>query len=297
MKRGVPLIAAFAAAMISAPALAVPASQLLGQPHAVVARQLSFLNEPPDLRGLTSSGPIDIWRARFVCDGRRSGNTVTFVFRAGKLERMVRPLDWVVRQAPGVDPWKAPRDPMLAPFAGALPFQDSLLNGLGRSEAKSIAANTPLVNCPELVKSGAARPQRFSLGNPSDQQALALAPFAVLLPSLNKRRREAAAAGQATFKAVVLGAALPGGRDAFIKRRGVRSYGGGGYEVFSVDMGSQPNNNLANVNEAAFVGVRNGRVEWKARDRSGVGPELCLDRNGVPGANRKGCSSTGHFTP
>ncbi|WP_369060156.1 hypothetical protein ABOZ73_01550 [Caulobacter sp. 73W] len=283
--------------MIGAQALAAPASRLLGQPHAVAARQLSFLNEPPDLRGLTSSGPIDIWRARRVCDGRQWGSTVTFVFRAGQLERMVRPPDRVVRHAPGVEPWKAPRDPVLAPFAGALPFQDSLLDGLGRSGEKAIAADTLLVNCPRLVKSGAARPQRFSLGNPSDQQVLALAPFAVLLPSLNKRRREAAAAGQATFKTVVLGAALPGGRDAFIKRPGVRSYGGGAYEVFSIDMGSQPNNNVANVNEAAFVGVRNGRVEWKARDRLGVGPELCLDRNGVPGANRKGCSSTGHFTP
>ncbi|MET0336860.1 MAG: hypothetical protein ABW063_03770 [Caulobacter sp.] len=297
MRRGVPLIAALAAAMVGVPALAAPASQLLGQPHAVVAKRLSFLNEPPDLRGLTSSGPIDIWRGRRVCDGGESGNIITFVFQAGKLERMVKPPDRVIRHAPGVDWGKAPRDPVLAPFAGALPFQDSLLDGLGRNKGKPITADTPLVNCPDLVKSGAVRLQRFSLANPSDQQALALAPFAVLLPSLNKRRREAAAAGQATFKAVVLGVPLPGGRDAFIKRRGVRSYGGGRYEVFSVDMGSQPNNNLANMNEAAFIGVRNGRVEWKARERFGVGPELCLDRSGVPGATRKGCSSTGHFTP
>jgi hypothetical protein len=138
-----------------------------------------------------------------------------------------------------------------------------------------------------------------------DLQGLALAPFAILLPGINAERRRAETEGPETMASVSLGEDLEGGAGGFARRhRGVRAYQGRtpDYFILAVNLGAPASRNLSRMNKAGFIGVRRGRVEWIAPNAAsafGYAIEigLCLDRNGVPGSTRPGCTDFGFYSP
>jgi hypothetical protein len=136
----------------------------------------------------------------------------------------------------------------------------------------------------------------------SDMGWLAVAPFALLLPSMNRQRVAARQRGTALLASLRVGKMLGANPEKFsVDHTGVRSYRAksGDYAVLTIDMGGYPSRNLHNFNDATLVGVRSGRVEWVSPPSS-FGPGgalLCLDGRGVPDSPRRGCSGTGHFSP
>ncbi|WP_312146087.1 hypothetical protein [Brevundimonas sp.] len=136
-------------------------------------------------------------------------------------------------------------------------------------------------------------------------QGIALLPFAGRLPALNRQRREAQVRGSALFAQMTLGEVIPGGGARFAAQNpGVRRYVDDEdptYEVLSIDMGAEASNNLARMNAAALVGLRNGRVEWLADGGAAAGlgllASMCVDKARRAGDNRPGCTDTGYFYP
>ncbi len=136
-------------------------------------------------------------------------------------------------------------------------------------------------------------------------QGLALLPFAWRLPALNEQRREAQVRGAALFARIGLGEAVPGGGARFAAENpGVRRYADAEdptYEVLSIDMGAAASNNLARMNAAALVGLRDGRVVWLADGGAAAGlgllTAMCVDRSARAGEHRPGCTDTGYFYP
>lgn len=132
-----------------------------------------------------------------------------------------------------------------------------------------------------------------------------MAPFALLLPFINAERHRAEIAGPATMASLSIGQELPVGADGFARgRRGVRVYHGRdpNYAILAVNLGAPNSRNLSRMNRAGFIGVRSGRVEWIARSTgfepgNAIAVGLCLDRNGVPGAVRAGCTDFGFYSP
>jgi hypothetical protein len=104
---------------------------------------------------------------------------------------------------------------------------------------------------------------------------------------------------------LAVGALLPGGGAGFAERhRGVRRYWDAQdptYEILSIDMGAEPSRNLARMNAAALVGVREGRIVWLADGEGaaslGLLTAICIDASRRLGASRPGCSDTGYFRP
>lgn len=102
-----------------------------------------------------------------------------------------------------------------------------------------------------------------------------------------------------------LGEAVPGGGVHFaVENLGVRRYADAEdptYEVLSIDMGAEANNNLARMNAAAMVGLRDGRVVWLADGGAAAGlgllAAMCGDRTRQAGDHRPGCTDTGYFYP
>jgi hypothetical protein len=136
-------------------------------------------------------------------------------------------------------------------------------------------------------------------------QGLALLPFAGRLPALNEQRREAQVRGAALFAQMRLGEVVPGGGARFAAENpGVRRYADAEdptYEVLSIDMGAEASNNLARMNAAALVGLRDGRVVWLADGGAAAGlgllAAMCVDGSRRANAHRPGCTNTGYFYP
>ncbi|WP_292036955.1 MULTISPECIES: hypothetical protein [unclassified Brevundimonas] len=197
------------------------------------------------------------------------------------------------------------RDPWLSVAPGRLPLSD--LDGF-------LERRPDLATPAEAVVKRACQRAPIILAKPSTElradttgvlQGLALLPFAWRLPALNEQRREAQVRGSALFARMRLGEVVPGGSARFAAENpGVRSYVDAedpAYEVLSIDMGAEASNNLARMNAAALVGVRDGRVVWLADGGAAAGLGL-LDSMCVDGArratdHRPGCSNTGYFYP
>ena len=193
------------------------------------------------------------------------------------------------------------RDPWLSVAPGRLPLSD--LDGF-------LERRPDLAAPAEAVVKRACRTAPTILAEPRTDttgvlQGLALLPFAWRLPALNEQRREAQVRGAALFARMRLGEAVPGGGARFAAENpGVRRYADAEdptYEVLSIDMGADASNNLARMNAAALVGLRDGRVVWLADGGAAAGlgllTAMCVDRSRQATNHRPGCTDTGYFYP
>lgn len=136
-------------------------------------------------------------------------------------------------------------------------------------------------------------------------QGLSLLPFAWRLKGLNLEREANRVEGAALFATLRPGEALPGGLSAFLTAHpGVRRYVDEqerSYSVLVINLGAEANTNLARMNGAALVGIRNDRIVWTADGGAarglGLTAALCVDDHATAGAVRPGCSNTGYFSP
>ena len=136
-------------------------------------------------------------------------------------------------------------------------------------------------------------------------QGLSLLPFAWRLRGLNAEREANRLEGAALVATLRPGDDLPGGLDGFLAaHRGVRRYvddADPAYSVLVINLGAEASDNLARMNGAALIGVRDGRIVWTGDGEAAAGlgltGALCIDRHGRAGAVRRGCSNTGYFSP
>ncbi|MDG2531699.1 hypothetical protein [Caulobacter endophyticus] len=232
-------------------------------------------------------------------------------FREGRLAAVLRPARTPPRPpAPSLDDRKAYerwiRQTSVGPFQtgfGQLPLEDGA-GFLGRWEAGRLALSERLaVDCAPLPRRPpiAVASKRRALNN-SDMQGLALLPFAVKLPGMNRDRARAREQGAAMLAGLSVGARLPQDPRAFARsHEGLRWHASGrpGYGVLTVDLGGGRTRNLSDARDAVLVGVQDGTVAWISPP-AGAGPGaglLCVDAEGLAGAPRPGCHGWGMYRP
>jgi len=243
--------------------------------------------------------------------GAPPSRTVMMVFRQGRLTGAVVP-------GPVRGPFPSPqagfkamdaymRAPLsngLVARAGELPLESGLPD-LAERLGEPLAGDAEIVRkCQTLVPVARPAPGRRHFDDAGFFQGLALLPMAVTLPGLNAERSRARSEGPRTLAELTLGEALEGGAAGFAARhRGVfAEQGAGSYAVLVINLGAEPSNNVSRMNDAAFAGVRDGRVEWIApsmRQAPGnrVGLGLCEGADGRPTRARRGCTAYGFFSP
>ncbi len=195
------------------------------------------------------------------------------------------------------------KDPWLSVAPGRLPLSDSggFLSRRTDMAAPEGAMLAHLCQTALIVQSPPP-PDRDDAGL---LQGLSLLPFAWRLTGLNAERETNRLEGVALFATLRPGDGLPGGLDAFLAAHpGVRRYSDEqdpAYSVLVINLGAEANNNLARMNGAALVGVRDDRIVWTgdagAAAGLGLAAALCIDREARAGAVRPGCSNTGYFSP
>lgn len=105
-------------------------------------------------------------------------------------------------------------------------------------------------------------------------------------------RKATAQRGGALAATLRLGEAPPGGVAAFRKDKDVRWYEDApGYAVAVIDLGG----GQKGARNSAMAGVRDGVVEWIGSPNGAAG--LCRDPEGRTSAARRGCTTTGHYSP
>lgn len=195
------------------------------------------------------------------------------------------------------------RDPWLSVAPGRLPLSDGggFLSRRTDMAAPEGAMLAHLCQTALIVQSPPP-PARDDAGL---LQGLSLLPFAWRLKGLNAERDGNRLEGAALFATLRPGDAVPGGLDAFLAAHpGVRRYSDEqdpAYSVLVINLGAEANNNLARMNGAALIGVRDDRIVWTGDGGAAAGlgltSALCIDRQAAAGAVRPGCSSTGYFSP
>jgi hypothetical protein len=98
-------------------------------------------------------------------------------------------------------------------------------------------------------------------------QAIAMLPFAVLLPGLNAKREAAMRKGGAAFTELRPGVRLALGATAFAAtHRFVVAHRGAdpSYALLEIDLGEDPSSNLTYSPQIGAAGVRNGQVIWRS---------------------------------
>jgi hypothetical protein len=195
------------------------------------------------------------------------------------------------------------RDPWLSVAPGRLPLSDG--GGfLDRRRDLTAPDGAVLANlCDESVIVPSSAPAgRDDAGL---FQGLSLLPFAWRLNGLNAERESSRLEGAALFATLAPGNVLPGGLAGFLAAHpGVRRYfdeQDPAYSVLVINLGAQASNNLARMNAAALIGVRDDRIVWTGdggnADGLGLTSSLCIDDRGTAHALRPGCTSTGYFSP
>ncbi|PLR28010.1 hypothetical protein SGCZBJ_06605 [Caulobacter zeae] len=243
--------------------------------------------------------------------GDRVVGDPVLVFRDGRLAAVLRPAPASPRpSAPSIEDRKAyerwVRQARPSPFAaafGQLPLEDGrgFLARWSKDAAEPgdqlSAACAPGSRPPTVGKSAGRR----GLSN-SDMQGLALLPFAVKLPAMNRDRERAREQGAATLAGLSVGQRLPTDPKAFARGQyGLRWHGSTrpDYGVLTVDLGGWKSRNLSDKRDAALVGIEDGVVAWISPP-GGVGPGaglLCVDGEGQAGAPRPGCWGWGNYRP
>jgi hypothetical protein len=284
----------------------ITVSDLMMDP--VLAQRLAaFRTHGDDAPG----GPYLLCRTFLTKNGgsQEPAGSVVLMFRNRRLDAVIQPIEVVAPPAPSFSDRKAElayiRRPVSTPFIaqfGELPLEDGL-GFLSRSPKTALAPDDRLsADCSPPPPPRRVSPARREGLSASDMQGLALLPFAISLPAKNHQRVVARRDGPALLASLHVGEALGAASEKFAADHpGVRAYSAaqGDYAVLSLDLGAYPGRNLTNLNDAALVGVRHGRIEWIAPP-AGFGPHawlLCLDQHGVPNTPRRGCSGWGHFSP
>ncbi len=195
------------------------------------------------------------------------------------------------------------RDPWLSLAPGRLPLSDGggFLERRRDLEAPDGAILAHLCE-PAVIIASPAPPARDDAGL---LQGLSLLPFAWQLKGLNAERETNRLEGAALFATLKPGDPLPGGLNAFLSSHpGVRRYideQDPAYSVLVINMGAAASNNLARMNGAALIGVRDDRIVWTGDGEAAAGlgltSALCVDDRATAGAVRPGCSDTGYFSP
>ncbi|KSB90955.1 hypothetical protein AS593_12430 [Caulobacter vibrioides] len=255
---------------------------------------------------------VPICRSRLASDPRPPavGDPV-LAFRDERLAAVLRPARRPPRPpGPSMDDrrayerWirQAPAGPFQAGF-DQLPLEDGS-GFLDRWEAGRLARSDWLsVDCAPLPRRPPIAPsaRRRSLDS-SDMQGLALLPFAVQLPGMNRDRAQARRQGAATLAGLSVGRRLPQDPKTLSRRReGLRWHASArpGYGVMTVDLGGGKTRNLSDARDAALVGVQDGMVVWISPP-DGAGPRaslLCVDAKGLAGTPRPGCHGWGNYRP
>ncbi|MEY4555099.1 MAG: hypothetical protein RL093_218 [Pseudomonadota bacterium] len=195
------------------------------------------------------------------------------------------------------------RDAWLSVAPGRLPLSDggAFLNRRADLVAPEGAVLARLCQSSPIIQS----PAPAARDDAGLLQGLSLLPFAWELRGLNAQRLADRRDGAALFATLAPGDSLPGGLDAFLSAHpGVRRHGDEqdqAYSVLVINLGAEASNNLARMNRAAVVGVRDDRIVWvgdgEAAAGLGLTSALCIDDRGTARAVRPGCSSTGYFSP
>lgn len=195
------------------------------------------------------------------------------------------------------------RDPWLSLAPGRLPLSDGAAF-LERRTDLSAPDGAILANACQVAPIASSPPQ-----GPRDDagllQGLSLLPFAGRLKELNTERAANRVEGAALLATLHPGESLSGGLEAFLSAHPtVRRYVDGedpAFSVLVVNLGATSNNNLARMNAAALIGVRDDRVVWigdgGAAGGLGLTSALCIDQSGTARDARPGCSTTGFFSP
>jgi hypothetical protein len=238
-----------------------------------------------------------------------AASSVVLMFRNGRLDAAFQPIAPAIPPAPDYRDRKASlayiRRPVSSPFVahfGELPLEDGL-GFLSRWEKTPLAPNDRLsATCSPWRPPPQPPSHAHEALNASDMQGLALLPFAISLPGMNRQRVAARRDGAALLASLHIGDPLSAPPRTFAAAHtGVRAYPakGSDYAVLTIDLGGYPSRNLSNFKDAALLGVRDGRIEWVSPP-SYFGPKgglLCLDERGVPNTPRRGCTGWGQFSP
>lgn len=195
------------------------------------------------------------------------------------------------------------RDPWLSVAPGRLPLSEGggFLDRRGDLAAPEGAILARLCE-PALIVPSPAPALRDDAGL---LQGLSLLPFAWRLKGLNAEREANRLEGAALFATLRPGGSLPGGLSRFLSAHpGVRRYVDNedpAYSVLVINLGAGASNNLARMNAAALIGVRDDRIVWTADGEAAAGlgltSALCVSDLATAGAVRPGCSSTGYYSP
>ncbi|MDB5494756.1 MAG: hypothetical protein JWP86_2093 [Phenylobacterium sp.] len=227
------------------------------------------------------------------------------VFRAGVLVGAVTPAPLREQAMPrdfrAAAYMRSPlKNPVIA-HSGDLPLEDGL-SALTERLGPSLPPDTVLNPC-----IGPARGQGSGSTTPDLAGALQgamIAPLAAKLPALNATRARARLEGPKALAQLRLGEVLEGGPQRFVAEHpgSFVEQHGVAYEILVIDLGDEPGRNVARMNEAAFVGLRGGRIEWMApSSRRAIGKfialGLCEDEGGRPSNKRRGCTGYGFFSP
>jgi len=263
-------------------------------------------------------GPLDpeapICRSRLASGAGEPGKgDPVLAFRDGRLAAVLRPVRTAAGPRPPAPPledrkaherWvRQSRPSPFAPAFGQLPLEDGR-GFLGRwSKDAADPADRLSAACapgprPPVVGKSARRP---GLSN-SDMQGLALLPFAVKLPAMNRDRERARERGAAILAGLSVGQRLPRDPKAFARDQdGLRWHASNrpDYGVLTIDLGGWKSRNLSDKRDAVLVGVEDGVVTWISPP-GGAGPHaglLCVDGEGLAGAPRPGCWGWGNYKP
>jgi hypothetical protein len=238
-------------------------------------------------------------------DGRRS-RRVFLVSRGGRPVAAAPVVQFETEPHDPTQPLRPPQRPVWAERHGQLPLADGaaafearlLREAWGPDARVSLTCTPPrparTVHGPTVAESLAAAPV----------QAVGVVLFSPVIlfgvPSENRSLVAAAGEGPAVADLLEPGKPVPGGLDAFARDHGglVRVFKtpDGDYALVTVDLGGQPRYGIGTPRDAAFFGVRDGIVEWRAGRDMAVETTLCATAKGRFGG-RPGCSTTGYYNP
>jgi len=322
------LLALTAVAARAEPTSPARLSELIGATPAQLQSRLGGAGAPaPGLMALTRDGELQLIELFTFGASKTEGErcyadqppppdappsrTVMMVFRQGRLAGAFVP-GQVRGSLPPPDAgikamdayMHSPLNNGLVARPGELPLESGVSDLVERLGAPLPADAEIVRKCQTVAPVVRPTPGRRYFDEAGFFQGLALLPMAVTLPGLNAERTRARTEGPRTLAELQVGEPLEGGARGFAARHhGVfLEQGAGGYAVLVVDLGAEPSNNISRMNDAAFAGVRDGRVEWIAPSmRPGPGHlialGLCEGPDGRPSRARRGCNAYGFFSP
>jgi hypothetical protein len=304
-------LAAFAVGGARAQDRLLPVGDLLGKGPDEVAAQVGLTGGPAwtPLLGAVDQGRqialvrADTWAYR-DCDGLvdfRSPDGATYVdaflFEDGRLTGVILPRPYRSSQPLTTAERRADLKAAAKRPAGPLPVATGLRRHVEDLKARAVPANASFrIRCRPRIAPETPRPAPAAtslLAAPFGLAILAWFSPYIAVEKLDAVDRKATAQRGAALAADLrLGEAPPGGVAAFRKHKDVRWYEDApGYAVAVVDLGG----GRKGARNSTMAGVREGVVEWIGSPNGAAG--LCSDPEGRTSAARRGCTTTGHYSP